>query len=64
MEQQREMPQFYLHISGVSKMLQPPIKLIYGPYASWQEAQAKYAELVQEPGYEYRVRINQEPSSK
>jgi hypothetical protein len=30
MEQQREMPQFYLHISGVSKMRQPPIKLIYG----------------------------------
>jgi hypothetical protein len=63
MEQPME-PKFYLHISGISKMRQPPIKLIYGPYASWQEAQAKYSELVQEPGYEYRVRINQEPSSK
>jgi len=63
MELQREIPQFYLHITGISKR-GFPIKLRYGPYASVEEAQVKYAELEKEPGYEYAVRINQEPSSK
>jgi|HubBroStandDraft_6_1064221.scaffolds.fasta_scaffold1657965_1 hypothetical protein len=55
---------FYLHISAVSKAtVQPPVALHYGPFTSVEEAQAKHRELTHEPGYEYTVRINQEPTS-
>jgi hypothetical protein len=61
-----ESPHFYLHVTAVSQMRQPPfqMKLQYGPYASVEEAQAKYSELTHEPGYEYTFLINQEPDSK
>jgi hypothetical protein len=55
---------FYLHITAVSKTGQPPLRLQYGPFASVGEAHAKFADLTQEPGYEYTVRINEEPDSK
>jgi hypothetical protein len=66
MEQQREIPQFYLHVTAVSKTRQPPfqIKQQYGPYASVEEAQGAYSGVTQEPGYEYTFRVNQEPYSK
>ena len=62
MELQKEVPHFYLHISGIGKMRQIPLKLRYGPYASVEEAQAQYRQLTLEPGYEYTVRIS--PGSK
>jgi hypothetical protein len=58
-------PNFYLHISAISKGPgQPSAKLHYGPFASVEEAHAMHAELTHEPGYEYTVRIDQEPISK
>jgi hypothetical protein len=55
---------FYLHISAISKRTgPPPVKVHYGPFGSMEEAQAMHPELTREPGYEYTVRINQEPIS-
>ena len=48
---------FYLHFTAANKTGQPPLKLQYGPYASGGEAQAKFPDLTQEPGYEHTVRI-------
>jgi hypothetical protein len=55
---------FYLHITAVSKMGEPPLKLQYGPYSSVGEAHAKFADLIEEPGYEYTVRVDQKPDPK
>jgi hypothetical protein len=58
-------PNFYLHINAIGKGTgQLPAKLHYGPFGSVEEAQTKQAELTHEPGYEFTVRINQEPISK
>jgi hypothetical protein len=60
-------PNFYLHVSAIGRgpgPNQPLLKLDYGPFASLEEARAKHNELTHEPGYEYTIRINQEPESK
>jgi hypothetical protein len=57
-------PNFYLHVSAIGKGTDQPLaKLHYGPFASVEEAQTRQHELTHEPGYEYTVRINQEPIS-
>jgi hypothetical protein len=54
---------FYLYVTAIGKMGQPPLELQCGPYSSLEEAQTKFSGLAKEPGYEYSARIHQGPDS-
>jgi hypothetical protein len=54
---------FYLYVTAVGKMGQPPLELQCGPYGSLEEAQTKFSGLAKEPGYEYSARIDLGPDS-
>ena len=54
---------FYLYVTAIGKMGQPPLELQCGPYGSLEEARTKFTGLAREPGYEYSARIDQGPDS-
>jgi hypothetical protein len=54
---------FYLYVTAIGKMGEPPLELQCGPYGSLEEAKTKFSGLAKEPGYEYSARIDQGPDS-